>query len=51
MMSVEYSEYRGNKLIVLKRDESDKFPFRFGKSKARLIVDNFEEIKRFAEEE
>jgi hypothetical protein len=50
-MSVEFSEYRGNKLIVLKRDENDKFPFRFGKTKARLIVENFEAIKQFAEEE
>ncbi len=51
MMSVEYSEYKGNKLIILKRDENDKFPFRFGKSKARLIVENFDSIKQFAEEE
>jgi len=50
-MSVEYSEYKGNKLIILKRDENDKFPFRFGKSKARLIVENFDSIKQFAEEE
>jgi len=50
-MVVEYDEYKGNKLIVLKRDENDKYPFKFGKSKAKLIVQNFEEIKAFAEEE
>lgn len=48
---VEYSEYKGNKLIVLKRTEDDKYPFSFGKAKAKLIVENFEEIKKFAEEE
>ncbi|VVC03474.1 Uncharacterised protein [Candidatus Bilamarchaeum dharawalense] len=48
---IEYSEYKGNKLIVLKRNEDDKYPFSFGKTKARLIVENFEEIKKFAEEE
>lgn len=50
-MVVEYDEYKGNKLIVLKKDESDTYPFKFGKTKAKLIVDNFEAIKKFAEEE
>jgi len=50
-MPVEYGEYKGNKLIILKRDESDKFPFRFGKAKAKLIVEHFDEIKKFSEEE
>ncbi|MCX8200290.1 MAG: hypothetical protein N3G76_02360 [Candidatus Micrarchaeota archaeon] len=48
---VEYSEYKGNKLIILKRSETDKYPFSFGKGKARLIVENFDAIKKFAEEE
>ena len=47
----EFSEYKGNKLIVLKRSEEDQYPFSFGKGKARLIVENFEAIKKFAEEE
>lgn len=51
MGEVEYREYKGNKIIVLKRDENDRYPFSFGKGKARLIVENFEEIKKFAEEE
>ena len=49
-MVVEYSEFKGNKLIVLKRNENDRYPFQFGKSKARLIVQHFDEIKAFAEE-
>ena len=36
---------------VLKRADDDKYPFSFGKSKAKLIVENFEAIKKFAEEE
>ncbi len=51
MSVVEYGEYKGNKLIILKRDENDKYPFQFGKTKAKLIVENFEAIKKFAEEE
>ncbi len=50
-MVVEYDEFKGNKMIILKRDAEDTFPFRFGKNKARLIVENFEDIKKFAEEE
>jgi hypothetical protein len=48
---IEYGEFKGNKLIILKRKEDDTFPFSFGKNKAKLIVENFEAIKKFAEEE
>lgn len=51
MSVVEYGEYKGNKTIILKRDENDRYPFSFGKAKARLIVENLEAIKKFAEEE
>ncbi len=52
-MAVEFGEYKGNKLIILKREgeQDGRFPFSFGKNKAKLIVENFEEIKKFAEEE
>ncbi|HNT60914.1 MAG TPA: hypothetical protein PKJ97_02980 [Candidatus Bilamarchaeaceae archaeon] len=51
MSVVEYGEYKGNRLIILKRTEEDKYPFSFGKGKARLIVENFDAIKKFAEED
>jgi len=51
MAVVEYDEYKGNKLIVLKRDENDRYAFKFGKSKAKLIVENFDAIKEFSEQE
>ena len=51
MSKVEYSEFKGNKVIMLKRDDNDRYPFVFGKTKAKLIVENFEAIKRFVEEE
>jgi len=50
-MVVEYGEFKGNKLIILKRTEQDNFPFQFGKGKAKLIVENFDAIKKFSEEE
>ncbi len=49
MSIVEYKEFKGNKIISLRRDENDKFGFSFGKSKAKLIVENFEAIKKFVE--
>ena len=39
-MVVDYGEFKGNKLIILKRTETDTFPFQFGKGKAKLIVEN-----------
>jgi len=47
---VEFSEFKGNKVIILKRDENDKYPFSFGITKAKLILEHIEDIKKFVEE-
>ena len=47
MAIVEESEYKGNPMLVLKNSAEDKFPFQFGIKKAKLIVENIEEIKKF----
>ncbi len=47
---IERGEYKGKPLVILKRTEDDKYPFSFGVSKAKLIVENFDEIKKFVEE-
>jgi hypothetical protein len=47
---IEKSEFKGKPIIVIKRDEEDKYPFSFGLSKAKLILENIEEIKKFVEE-
>ncbi|MEK7096645.1 MAG: hypothetical protein AAB881_01715 [Patescibacteria group bacterium] len=49
MAIVEESEFKGNPMIVLKASEEDKFPFQFGVKKAKLVVENIEEIKKFVE--
>lgn len=49
MSIVEESEFKGNAMLVLKQNEEDKFPFQFGVKKAKLIVENIEEIKKFVE--
>lgn len=47
---VERGEYKGKPLLIIKRSEEDKYPFSFGVSKARMILDNLEQIKKFVEE-
>lgn len=49
MSIVTESEYKGNPMIVIKNDEEDKYPFQFGVKKAKLILENIEEIKKFVE--
>ena len=39
------SEYKGNPILTLNPDS--RYPFSFGLSKAKLIVENLEEIKIF----
>ena len=50
MAIVEFGEFKGNKTIVLKRSEDDRFPFQFGVSKAALIIEHIEDIRKFVEE-
>ena len=49
-MAVEIGEYNGNPVMILKRDENDKYPFRFGIGKAQLILDNIDAIKKFVKD-
>jgi len=51
MAVVEESEYKGNPMIVLRRTQEDRYPFQFGLSKAKLIVDAIEDIKKWVEKQ
>ena len=50
MAIVEFGEFKGNKMIVLKRTPDDKFPFQFGLSKAKLILEHVADIKKFVDD-
>jgi hypothetical protein len=50
MSSVEYGEYKGKKMIILKRNSQDSFPFQFGAGKGALILAHLEEIREFVEQ-
>ncbi len=47
---MERGEFKGNKMIILKRNPDDKYPFQFGLSKARLIIEHIADIKKFVED-
>ena len=47
---IEKSEFKGKPVLIMRRNEEDKFPFTFGVAKAKLILENIEEIKKFVEE-
>ncbi len=47
MAIIERSEFKGKPTLVIRRNEEDKYPFSFGLSKAKLILENIEEIKKF----
>ena len=49
-MIVERTEYKGNPLLVLKRNPEDKYPFSFGLTKAKMILESIEDIKKFVAE-
>lgn len=49
MSIVSESEFKGNPMIVLKNSEDDQYPFQFGVKKAKLVLENIEEIKKFVD--
>lgn len=46
-MTSEITEFKGNKILVLKRNPEDSWPFSFGLGKAKLILENLDAIKNF----
>ena len=52
-MTTKIGEFKGNKTITLIEEGSEmseKYPFSFGLKKAKLILANIEDIKKFVEE-
>lgn len=50
IMIVEKTEYKGQPVLILKRNENDRYPFSFGLGKARMILEAIEDIRKFVEE-
>ncbi len=50
-MVITKGEFKGNKTISLKKDESEEgYGFTFGIGKAKLILENIQEIEAFVKE-
>ena len=45
MAVVEESEYQGNPMLVLRRTPDDRYPFQFGLSKAKLMLEAIEQVR------
>lgn len=50
MAIVEKTEFKGQPVLVIRRNENDRYPFSFGLSKARLILEAINDIKKFVAE-
>ena len=50
MAIVERSEFKGKPMLVIKKSAEDQYPFSFGMAKAKLILENLDEIKKFVTE-
>lgn len=48
---VEFDEYKGRELMVLKGGETDRYPFKFGLKKAKLMVEHIDDIRKWVEEQ
>ncbi len=48
-MVYEEQDYKGKPVVILKRSADDRFPFAFGLQKAKLIIEHYDEIKKFVE--
>lgn len=49
MTQVKESEYNGKPLLGLHRNESDALGFKFGLTKAKLILERIDDIRAFVE--
>jgi hypothetical protein len=49
-MATRRGSFKGKPTLSLLKREDDKFPFTFGRAKARLIVENIADITAFANE-
>lgn len=43
-------EFKGNPVITLKQNEDDPYGFTFGLTKAKLVLEHIEDVRKFYEE-
>lgn len=49
-MITEIGEYKGSKVITIKKDADDRYPFSFGFAKAKAILACLDDIRKFVDD-
>lgn len=49
-LEAKVSEYKGNPIIAIPTGNSERYPFSFGYTKAKAILEYLDDIKKFVEE-
>lgn len=44
---MEIGEYKGHRLLVLRKGDDDKFPLQFGLTKAKLVLEHLDDVRKF----
>ncbi len=48
---MQIGEYKGHKLLILSKGPDDKFPFQMGLTKAKLVLANLDDVRKFVAQE
>lgn len=51
MGEISYDEYKGRAMMVISNGPTDRFPFKFGLKKAKLMVEHIEDVKKWIAEQ
>ena len=47
MSVLEFSEYKDHPVVILKRNQDDRYPWTFGCLKAKMFLEHLDEIRKF----
>ncbi len=51
MGEISFDEYKGRAMMVIANGPTDRFPFKFGLKKAKMVVEHIEDIKKWVAEQ
>ncbi|OGH62162.1 MAG: hypothetical protein A3G34_15625 [Candidatus Lindowbacteria bacterium RIFCSPLOWO2_12_FULL_62_27] len=51
MGEISFDEYKGRAMMVISNGPNDRFPFKFGLKKAKMVVEHIEDIKKWVAEQ
>lgn len=48
---ISFEEYKDKPLMVIAGGETDRYPFKFGLKKAKLVIEHIEDIRKWVAEQ